>query len=260
MQYQLLNLLRQLRKQDSCFRKIRVGSNRDGGYVLPDDLEGIAGVISLGIGQNVAFDAFFADRGVDVYQYDPTIDAPPRAHPRFHFQQVGLGPADTPPDQPVITHTVGPDGHWIQVPIHTRRLPTILADHGLEEQGDLILKMDIEAAEYAAFGVLTDLDLLNFRIITAELHHLTLLGDPAFFQAANHLVSILTRHHACVHLHANNCCNLIVVEGIPIPEVIEITFLRRDRSSFTPSSEPIPSPLDFPNRLDRPDYVLTAFS
>ena len=52
---------------------------------------------------------------------------------------------------------------------------------------------------------------------------------------------------------------LSIIEGIPLPAVIELTLLRNDRSKFSLSKSPIPGPLDFPNMKDRPDLILNPF-
>jgi hypothetical protein len=62
-----------------------------------------------------------------------------------------------------------------------------------------------------------------------------------------------------VHLHANNCCGFSLIEGVPVPAVLELTLLRKDRSTFSPCDDPIPGPLDYPNMNDRPDLVLRSF-
>ena len=78
-------------------------------------------------------------------------------------------------------------------------------------------------------------------------------------EQAQKMVDLITRNHECVHLHANNNGKILLVSGIVVPELLEVTFLRRDRSLFKPSREPIPSSLDAPNMKDRDDYVLTTF-
>src|SRR5476651_2191886 len=57
--------------------KIRVGGRHDGGYVMLDDFRGIEGAYSLGIGPDVGWDLALAERGVPVWQYDPTVSGPP---------------------------------------------------------------------------------------------------------------------------------------------------------------------------------------
>ena len=61
------------------------------------------------------------------------------------------------------------------------------------------------------------------------------------------------------YFHANNYSGLSLYKGIPIPEVFELTLLRKDRGQFFPSFAPIPSPYDFPNNPSAPDIVMTPY-
>jgi hypothetical protein len=238
-QAEILSLLRLMRPQQSVFHKIRVGTKGDGGYVLPNDLQDISAVISLGIGGNASFDHYFAERSVPIFQYDHTIEGPPITHENFHFHKIEWAGADGP---------------------NSASLENMLLRHNLLENNDIILKFDTEGAEWNAFGHLQDNSLKYFRIIVCELHSLHHLQKIEFLQNARNVLMRLTRDHTVVHLHANNCCGITLIEGVPVPTVVELTLLRNDRSDFSTSKAPIPGPLDYPSMSDRPDIVLTPFS
>lgn len=57
--------------------RIRLGRNFDGGYVMADCFDDVEAAYSLGINDDVSWDFDIAMRGIDVYQYDHTIDALP---------------------------------------------------------------------------------------------------------------------------------------------------------------------------------------
>lgn len=228
-----------LRPLQSRFRKVRIGSLADGGYVLPDDLDGISDLLSIGIGEEVSFDVHFARTGVPVYQYDPTVPGPPVSHERFVFHKTAWAPQDD---------------------ANGKTLASMIRDHGLSGTADAILKFDTEGAEWACMHAMSADLLKHFRIIACELHGFNSLGNPALLAQVRQTLNVLTRHHTVVHLHANNCCGISLVEGVPVPAVVELTLLRNDRSDFHPSLEAIPGPLDFPNMPDRPDLVLNPFA
>jgi hypothetical protein len=238
-QNEVLTLMKLLRPYRSNYRKIRLGTSGDGGYVLPDDIGGISAVLSIGVGVDVSFDESFALKGVPIFQYDHTVDGPPVVNEHFHFHKIAWGPADDP---------------------NTSTLQTMISRHGLLNNFDSILKFDTEGAEWSAFGDASADQLKHFRIITCELHGLNSLYNPEFLVECRQLMRRLTQNHTVVHLHANNCCGMTLIEGVPVPAVVEVTLLRNDRSSFAVSIDPIPGPLDFPSMADRPDFVLTAFS
>lgn len=220
------------------FRKVRIGNAGDGGYILPDDLEGLHGVISIGVGHDVSFDHHFAEQGVQVYQYDHTVLEPPTSHPNFHFHRKGWAAQGA---EDMVS------------------LAQMMAENELNDSYDLILKFDIESAEWAALESCTDELLAHFRIMTFELHSLCLLTEPANLDLFLRRLALLTRQHTPIHLHANNHGDYRIIEGIPVPDVIELTLLRNDRDHFVASTEPIPGPLDIPNDPNRPDLVLRAF-
>lgn len=44
----------------------------------------------FGIGGNVSWDESMAERGIDVFMYDHSIENPPRHNGKFHFFKLGL--------------------------------------------------------------------------------------------------------------------------------------------------------------------------
>src|SRR3954449_5686973 len=94
-QQNLLRLLRMLKPHAATSPKIRIGALGDGGYVVNNDLSGLDGVVSLGIGDDVSFDMAFAEQGIHAFQYDPTIIAPPVHHSRFLFRKLAWARHDS---------------------------------------------------------------------------------------------------------------------------------------------------------------------
>jgi hypothetical protein len=239
LQTEILAVTRMLRPFKSAFRKVRVGSLGDGGYVLPDDLENISGLLSIGIGNEVSFDWHFAQKGVPIFQYDPTVEAPPVPHPNFQFYKIAWGAVDNET---------------------TRTLESMNQVHGLNQTPDAILKFDTEGAEWDTLPLIHPDLLKSYRVIVCELHGMTSIGNDQFRDIVSKTLRNLTQSHTVVHLHANNCCGISVIEGVPIPAVVELTLLRNDRSAFTLCTAPIPGPLDFPNMSERPDLILNPYA
>ena len=63
----------------------RFGPSGDGGYLMPDDLDGIVACISPGVSTECGFDSEMAARGIDVYMADASVAGPSARHDRFHF-------------------------------------------------------------------------------------------------------------------------------------------------------------------------------
>ena len=107
---------------------IRVGSKHDGGYLIPDDLDGIGYVISPGVGPVVDFDADMAARGIDVVMLDASVKGPPLKNDRFHFKPLFL-------DSYVSDTTTTIDAEVAQLP----------------KDVDLLLEMDIDEERVVNF-------------------------------------------------------------------------------------------------------------
>ena len=237
-QQNILRLLRMLRPYSASCPKIRIGALGDGGYVINDDLSGLDGLISIGIGTDASFDFALAEQGVRVFQYDPTVEGPPVHHSRFLFRKLGWAGHDTE---------------------STRSLDTIITENSLSDHNGLLLKFDVEEAEWDAFQSVSAATLSKFRIIVGEFHWLDRIAQPDHFEIMWRTFSKLADNHVVTHLHANNCCRIVLVEGVVIPRLLEITYLRRDRASFVGAHDPIPTMLDYPNIPGMPELVLTPF-
>jgi hypothetical protein len=99
----------------------RVGGDGDGGYLIPQDTEGIVALFSPGVSTVANFELAFAERGVPCFLADRSVDGPPVAHARLHFLKKHLG------------QTTGPG--TISLDDWVRRCCT--------QPGDLMLQMDI---------------------------------------------------------------------------------------------------------------------
>ena len=123
-----------------------------------------------------------------------------------------------------------------------------------------ILKFDVEGAEWEALLATDDDDLAFFDVIAGEFHGFDKLVQRRDYELIRAVLEKLTRQHTPVHLHANNATGVQLVHGVPLPRLLEITFVRNGVALFGGhSNEPIPGPLDRPNMADRPDICLRAF-
>ena len=69
-QTEILRLVRSLLPVAVPGGLVRVGPPGDGGYLMPDDFEGIAACLSPGISNECGFDLAVADRGIPVIMAD----------------------------------------------------------------------------------------------------------------------------------------------------------------------------------------------
>jgi len=132
-----------------------------------------------------------------------------------------------------------------------------LALAALPSDGDLLLQLDIEGAEYVALLDLCAEHLARTRIIVAEFHGLRHLFWRFGYRVMAPVFEKVLASHAVVHAHPNNATIVLRRGDLAIPQVMELTFLRRDRA-FKSSREELcfPHPLDRDNVPDKPHVAL----
>jgi hypothetical protein len=223
------NSIAKLRPRRMDRNLIRVGSAGDGGYLVPEDFEGIVGCVSPGVAGEVGFDLQMAEKGMKVVMADASVEGVPIEHDNFVFYKKFLGTRD--------------DDLFV-------RLQTLVdSEFG---EGDLILQMDIEGAEFPVLLDTADNLLKRFRIIVLEVHDLGQIFGKFSSGVIDALIDKLTRDHAVVHIHPNNCCGSDRRFGIDIPRVMEFTFYRRDQGvSDEQVTGPFPHPDDVENMPER---------
>lgn len=220
---------------------VRKGCAHDGGYVMLDSSLRNAVAYSLGIAGDVSWDLDMAAMGCQIYQYDHTIDTLPASHPAFHWFRIGIAAQDSS------------DGAMCS-------LDTLIARNGHAGRNDLILKMDIEGAEWDLFEALPASTLQQFSQIVMEMHHFAgAAGHPAalaFYQKFTAILRKLDATHQVVHIHANNNGALGIIGGTVIPDLLELTYVRRTDHRFQECRRIFPTPIDMPNVTTAPDYFL----
>lgn len=203
---------------------IRLGPKGDGGYLVPDDLEGIEACFSPGVCLASGFEKDCANLGIKVFMADKSVDQPSESHKLFHFTKKYIG-VTTNNDFMTVDD-------WV-----ASSLP--------QSQSDLMLQIDIEGYEYETFLGMSDGLMSRFRIIVVEFHNLDELWNRYFFQLASRAFEKILQTHTCVHIHPNNHQKPLNKGGLSIPPVAEFTFLRNDRISNATYAKDFPHPLDF---------------
>lgn len=236
-----------MKPQAQPYEMIRVGGNQDGAYLLPDDLDGIKACFSPGVFNRKDFeDELVIKYGIACHMCDFSSDPAKFETPLIEGQTFVKRWLDIPGTPDSITLE-----DWIKC-------------HAPDPADDLLLQMDIEGAEYRNLLSTPDHVLRRFRIILLELHRMgACKRSEDFRKELGPLLRRLSEDHVCIHAHPNNCCGDFVLpgSGINIPNVIELTFLRRDRlcaasnASLIPPT--LPHPLDIPfNVASKPPLFL----
>lgn len=212
----------------------RKGSINDGGYVFCDLGKRYSKLISFGVGDNVDFEYAISELVNTMDLYDPNVKSLPRFIENATLHKVGLGP---------------------QTGNGFLTLYDSIKD--LLPNDQLLLKIDIEGGEWDSL-VATDGELLkSFSQIFLELHHLHQVHESRTLSKYIIALEKLRQHHDLVNIHANNWSPYFVVRGVPLPDTIEITLLRkRGHSKIKKSIHPIAKHFNSPNNPEKPDYRL----
>ncbi|MFM7857496.1 MAG: FkbM family methyltransferase [Flammeovirgaceae bacterium] len=215
---------------------IRIGSDGDGGYLIPNDIENVDACFSPGVSSNSDFEFELANKGVPCYMADYSVEKPPLAHPLFNFQRKFLGSKS---DDVFIT------------------LDDWVAEEAAKKR-ELILQMDIEGAEYEVILAAKKETLKQFRILVIEFHDMEYLLSRVGYKLILESFKKILTDFEIVHLHPNNIMRdkSLQFEEYEIPSAIEITFLRKDRILSKAPNKNFPHQLDKRNSEYFDDYIL----
>lgn len=236
-------------------KKIRLGVQNDGGYVIAD-IHGDEGVgaydcyISAGVSNEESFTRDFLARysgpcsldETNCFAFDGTIQAYPTQYTdkiTFFKKNIGGGAEDTEGAEGVVSET---------------NLLFLL-----NKYSRVFLKMDIEGGEYPWLMRMTADDLRKIRQIVIEFHGITGTGWGSSFDDKWACIKKLSETHYFVHAHGNNYSHVIS----RIPDVVELTCI--EKSYFSESAPPLNKTslpiigLDFANCVSRIDIDLNVF-
>jgi hypothetical protein len=237
----LCSLVRELSIRSTGHDLIRVGPSGDGGYLLPDDLDGLNYCLSPGVAGCSNFEDEMASRGMQVFLADKSVDGPAVKNDSFRFTKKFISSQNSEKEGLITMDS------WVE-----GQLPELANDPKFEA----ILQMDIEGCEYEVLHNISDKLLKKFRIIIVEFHKLHQLADRFSFSLIAPALRKLLKSHSVVHIHPNNNRRVLKIHGLEIPATMEFTFLRKDRLLSGGQTSSYPHPLDAKCVSNKRDVVL----
>ncbi len=229
-----------LRIYKSPYTKVRVGQEKDGGYVIAE-LDGYDLLLSCGIADDISFEVdFLTKHNIKCIGFDGTVDKLPCEHPNIEFVKKNIS--------------------WMETK-NTTNLHDII-----NQYNNIFLKMDIESFEFRWLYTLS-LDQLNrFKQIVIEYHYpftetvwYSHVDQPLPVPLKENLLEKIAETHYLVHIHPNNCCGTVRYKGVEVPSVFECTYIRKDLVTDVKfNTQPILHPLDKPN-TPNPEIYLSGY-
>jgi hypothetical protein len=226
------SLVKLLKPQFPPADLVRIGGARDGGYLVPSDIDNYDLLISPGVGETYEFDRYFFSRGIDAVLVDASVDLPAEPH-MVHLKKFVAG--------------------YSSEADHLVSLADLLEQHGAG-RSRIVLQMDIEGAEYEVLAATPDSVLGRFGVIAMEAHHLGGLCYRGMLPIIETAFRRLLKNHFVAHIHVNNSGRVIPYGDIEVPDTLELTFVHRALYRATRNAGfASPHPLDVPSVATLPD-------
>lgn len=213
------SLLRSFRPCSTCKQHARYGESNDGGYVMCNDdmqLGQLSAAYSYGIsGYDGWGNAVSEKYQIPVFEYDCTNPKHPEkcatCDLRFNFECINGNSAPAKANFGTLSQHFQRNGH------------------STAGQSSMLLKIDVEGAEWPFFAEEPAENLKKFREIVVEFHDLDKVAQhPTFLKAVN---NILGAGFVVEHIHGNNNGGQASLGDQMIPKVLEVTYLQRPVNS-----------------------------
>jgi len=225
--YNLENFINRFKEKYISTELIRIGGEGDGGYLVPNILKNISYCYSPGVDFTASFEKELSEKyNIKSFMIDASVNKPPLSDSNFQFLPKYLGSFT---DNKFITLS-----DWIYETI------------GSNELGK-ILQMDIEGGEYDVLIFEDSKTLASFSIIVIEFHSMGNLFQKDFLKMVSAIFEKIYKNFSICHVHPNNGGWISELDGIKVPHVMEITFIRNDYLEECSNNENIV----LPNKLDR---------
>lgn len=183
-----------------------------------DDFENINVAYSIGIRNLIQFDKSLADKGIDIYMYDHTINKLPFENDRFHWKKIGMG-------------GISEKAYNIQT------LQEMMKENGHNKEKNMILKIDIEGAEWNSLKDIPENVLNQFKYILIEYHFFKI--DLLLFY---NVLKKINKTHQVFYVH---CCPFLGISYIGNNRIctgIEVSYIIRKGYQFEKDESVYPIP------------------
>ena len=205
---------------------IRVGDDKDGGYLIPDDLTGIHACFSPGVDDIASFEQDLLAKGIGSHLADYSVESIPAGTKALSFEKKFLGASS--------------HDNFISLEDWVNKYEPNASENSL------LLQMDIEGAEYQTLLSCPEYILNKFKIMVVEFHSIETWSQVDFLNIVESTFNKLLKSHTVVHNHPNNAMGIVNLNGFKYPRLIELTFYKNNLFAGSGLAS-LPHPLDRPN-------------
>jgi hypothetical protein len=227
---------------ENKYKKIRLGSDNDGGYVISILPKGYDCFISCGISNDINFEIDFINLyNIKCYAFDGTIDKTPKINDMILFNKINIGTQNTD---------------------NTTNLKELI-----NKYENIMLKMDIETYEFRWFDILTNDELKRIKQMVIEFHNPfqdysfpTGLDIPTTSEFKMNILKKIAETHYLIHFHPNTAACTRLYNNFEVPDVFECKYVRKDcQEDIGYNHTPIPHPLDMKNSETDREITLNGY-
>ena len=201
--------------------RILIGRRMDGSYVILDDFKNVRVAYSFGIRREIQFDKNLADRGIDVYMYDHTIDSLPYENDKFHWKKIGITGKNKSNNL-------------------LKSLEELIIENGHSSEENMILKMDVEHAEWESLKDISFKILNQFKYILIEYHfkNESFANETLLYY---NVIKKIHKTHQVFYLRCHNLYSVVNFGNNRFCKYLEVSYIIKKDYEFTndPSIYPI---------------------
>ena len=226
-------LLKNLLPYKTGYELIRLGEDNDGGYLIPNDILGIKKNYSVGVGNLTQFEKDLEKKFSIISNMIDTNEVNEGILPKkSKFLKRKMSLISSSEELSI--------NDWL--------------DH---EKDEVIFKMDIEGDEYLTLSSISDENMNKIRVLIVEIHDLRHLRNYFFFKTFDKVFTKLKKTFYICHLHANNSSKITNIGGFDIPDMLELTLIRKNRvKNFKSEFSKLPNALDQKTVLNKKEIYI----
>lgn len=190
--------------------RILLGTKSDGCYVLLDDFKDIKIAYSFGIANMIQFDTELANRGIDVYMYDHTINRLPYTHPKFHWKKIGICGKNEINEQ-------------------LKTLEQLMIENRHTSEKNMIFKIDVEHWEWNVINDLKDEILYQFKYILIEYHFTNIEQEEQLYY---NVLKKINKSHQAFYFRCNRRNEIVKFRNNRLCKFLEVSYIIREGNKF----------------------------
>jgi hypothetical protein len=156
----------------------------------------------------IQFDDELAKRGIDVYMYDHTISSLPYNNSKFHWSKIGICASNERTQD-------------------LKTLEDLMKENGHISEKNMILKIDVEGAEWNSLNELNEDILRQFKYIAIEYHFI----EPSKEELYYNVIKKIHRSHQAFYLRCHGRENISPIRN-RICLYLEVSYIIREGNKF----------------------------